>query len=44
MNRDPDPHDVPDEILKLLALHDGDLARMWDETHPDNPVGPREED
>jgi hypothetical protein len=44
MNREPDPRDVPDEILSLLALHHVDLARMWDETHPDNPVGPREEE
>lgn len=44
MYRVPDPRDVPDEIRNLLVLHHDDLVRMWDETHPGNPVGHREEE
>lgn len=43
MDADPDPTDVPGELLALLVAHHADLVRDWDASYPENPVGPREE-
>lgn len=44
MNRDPDPRDVPGEIRDLLLAQHADLVRLWDLTHPGNPVATTEDE
>jgi hypothetical protein len=44
MDRNPDPRDVPDELVRLLRAHHADLVRRWDATFPNNPVGLREDE
>jgi hypothetical protein len=44
MDRNPDPRDVPDELVRLLRAHHADLVRRWDATFPNNPVGRREDE
>ena len=43
MNTDPDPRDVPRELRDLLIDRHAELVRLWDRTHPANPVGTTEE-
>ncbi len=38
MNREPHPRDVPSEIRALLLAKHAELVRLWDLTHPGNPV------
>lgn len=41
MDRDPDPRDVPDALVRLLNSQRDDLVRWWDSTFPGNLVDSR---
>jgi hypothetical protein len=38
MDREPDPRDVPRELRDVLQVEHAELVRLWDRTHPGNPV------
>lgn len=43
MNNEPDPRDVPREVRDQLVTRHAELARLWDLTHPGNPVASLED-
>lgn len=43
MDREPDPRQVPAELVDLLASHHHLLVREWDAMYSENPVVSREE-
>ncbi len=43
LDTDPDPKDVPQEILKVVRQHMEQLQRTWNRMYPENPVDSRAE-
>lgn len=42
LDREPDPNDVPKELLDELTRQSALLRRTWDEMYPENPVESKE--
>jgi hypothetical protein len=40
----PDPSEVPDEIVELIEAQIEELTRQWDERFPQNPVAGEQDD
>lgn len=40
----PDPSEVPNEIVQLIDQQIDDLSQQWDERFPQNPVAEEEDD
>lgn len=43
LDREPDPNDVPEELLGELIRQSDLLRKKWDEMYPENPVESKEE-
>jgi hypothetical protein len=44
LDREPDPADVPAEVVATIRAHLDELRREWDRMFPDNPVAREQDD
>ena len=44
LDKDPDPGDVPGEIVEALHANLTELRQEWDRMFPENPVASRDQD
>jgi len=44
LDAQPNPAEVPDEIMALISKHHSELCRQWDARFPMNPVTGTEDD
>ena len=44
LDRDPDPDEVPEELLVAIRRRWSVLCKSWDELYPGNPVAPEDDD
>lgn len=43
LDKEPDPKDVPEEVLAVIERHVEQLRREWDAMYPENPIESNEE-
>jgi hypothetical protein len=43
LDKEPDPNDVPEELLSELIRQSALLRKKWDEMYPENPIESKEE-
>lgn len=43
MDREPEPRDVPQELVEVLRVSLESLRQKWDEMYPENPVASHED-
>ncbi len=43
LDQEPDPKDVPGEVLAEIGKHKELLRQKWDEMYPENPIESKEE-
>jgi hypothetical protein len=44
LDSQPDPREVPRELVEYLLAHRSELIAMWDRLYPNNPVGGTDDD
>jgi hypothetical protein len=44
LDMEPDPAEVPPELVDELLAHSTELRAAWDAMYPDNPVEPPDDD
>lgn len=44
LDKEPDPGDVPQEVLDLIEANYDELCRQWDQLFPTNPVAGEDDD
>jgi hypothetical protein len=44
LDKEPDPKDVPDEVVAAIKQQVELLRREWDAMYPENPIESKEED
>jgi hypothetical protein len=44
LDKEPDPKEVPEEVLTEIAKHERLLRGKWDEMYPENPIESKEDD
>jgi hypothetical protein len=44
LDDEPDPREVPGELLEEIRAHWELLRQQWDETYPENPISSSESD
>jgi hypothetical protein len=44
LDEEPDPKDVPAEVLAEIEKHKALLRLKWDEMYPENPIESKEDD
>lgn len=42
MDREPDPREVPDDVVAYIEEHLQELRDEWDKKHPENPIESRD--